>query len=294
MPEWAISTQALEKVYGGRPAVRELNLEVPSGSICGFLGRNGAGKTTTIKMLMGMARPTAGAVTVLGHDAATREGGVGIRRRTGFVSEDKALIPGLTARQMIALTRALYPSWRTDLEQDYVRRFRLPLDRSVERLSKGMRTRLALLLALARAPELLLLDEPTDGLDPEGIEQALQSIVAAAAEAGTTVFFSSHRLAEVEQIADRVAILEDGKLVVNDSLDELRASYRRVHIVFDDHAPEQLRALAGADMPGARSVSVLAKSNVDEIVLEARRHNARAIDITPVTLKDVFLESVGR
>src|SRR5579871_6123095 len=161
-----IETADLRKRYGTVEALRGLNLRVPKGSIYGFLGRNGAGKTTTIKTLLGMARPSGGEARVFGLPAGARDASVEIRRRTGFVSEDKDLFDGMTVEEIVRFTASFYPRWRGDLEQRYRRRFELPAERKVKELSRGTRTKLALVLALCRGPELLILDEPTSGLDP--------------------------------------------------------------------------------------------------------------------------------
>src|SRR5258706_3444201 len=154
----AIETADLRKIYDEHEAVRGLNLQVPAGSICGFLGRNGAGKTTTIKVLLGMARPTSGGARAFGLPADGPEASVEIRRRTGFVSEEKDLYDYMTVEEMIRFTAAFFPRWRTDLKERYLRAFELPLDQKVKALSRGMRTKLALLLALCRGAELLILD----------------------------------------------------------------------------------------------------------------------------------------
>ncbi|HEX7140259.1 MAG TPA: ATP-binding cassette domain-containing protein, partial [Vicinamibacterales bacterium] len=140
----------LRKHYDGVEALRGLSFGVPAGSICGFLGRNGAGKTTAIKVLLGMARPTSGQARVFGLSASDDEAGVDIRRRTGFVSDEKELYDSMTAAEMIRFTAGFFPRWRQDLEQRYIRRFELPLERRVNALSRGTRARLALLLALCR------------------------------------------------------------------------------------------------------------------------------------------------
>jgi ABC-2 type transport system ATP-binding protein len=209
-----IETLDLRKSFGTTEALRGLNLEVPAGSIFGFLGRNGAGKTTTIKILLGMTRPSAGQARVFGLPADAPKSSVEIRRRTGFVSEDKELYEYMTVDEIVRFTAAFYPGWQRDLEQRYLRTFELPLESSVKALSRGARTKLALLLALCRGVELLVLDEPTSGLDPAAIEAVLQALVAHVASRETTVFFSSHQIAEVDQIADRVAIVDRGRAVV--------------------------------------------------------------------------------
>jgi ABC-type Na+ transport system ATPase subunit NatA len=188
-----IETVALEKRYEDLKAVAGLDLRVPAGSIYGFLGRNGSGKTTTIKMLLGMTRPSGGHVRVFGLPADASDTSVAIRRRTGFVSEEKDLYDYMSVVEMIRFTAAFYPRWRGDLEQRYLRTFGLPVRQKVRALSRGTRTKLALLLALCRGADLLILDEPTSGLDPAATEEVLQMLVAHVAGEGLTVFFSSHQ-----------------------------------------------------------------------------------------------------
>jgi ABC-2 type transport system ATP-binding protein len=288
-----IETTELRKRYDGVEALRGLNLQVPAGSIYGFLGRNGAGKTTTIKILLGMTRPTSGQARVFGLAADTPEASVDIRHRTGLVSEEKDLYDYMTVDEMIRFTRAFFPRWSTGLEQRYVRTFELPLDRKVKLLSRGTRTKLALLLALCRGTELLVLDEPTSGLDPAVAEEVLQALVAHVAD-GMTVFFSSHQIAEVDQIADHVAIIDSGRTVVTGALDDLRQQYRRIQLVFDGDAPEPAFQAPGIErvQRKGRVLTVLSSAGAEQILEEARAMNPVSVDVLPVTLKEIFLEAV--
>ena len=292
---WAIETADLRKAYGPIEAVRGLNLQVPTGSIYGFLGRNGAGKTTTIKVLLGMARPTAGRATVFGLAADAPQASVDIRRRTGFVSEDKELYDYMTVEQIIRFTAAFYPRWRADLEQRYRKAFELPLDRKVKALSRGTRTKLALLLTLCRGAELLILDEPTSGLDPAVTEEVLQALVAHVAREETTVFLSSHQIAEVDQIADHVAIIHRGQTVVTGALDDLREHFRRIQLVFDGDAPEPSFRAPGVErvLRKGRVLTVLSSAGSKQIVDEAQALRPVSVDVVPVTLKEIFLETVA-
>jgi ABC-2 type transport system ATP-binding protein len=291
----AIHTADLRKTYGDVEALRGLNLAVPPGSIFGFLGRNGAGKTTTIKVLLGMVRPTSGRVQILGLAADVPEASVEIRRRTGFVSEDKDLIDFMTVETIVRFTAKFYPRWRTDLEQRYLRMFNLPLDRKVKALSRGMRTKLALLLALCRGADLLILDEPTSGLDPAVTEEVLQALVGHVGNEETAVFFSTHQIAEVDQIADRVAIVDGGRTVLTGALDDLRESYRRIQFVFDGDAPEPTFRAPGVERVRrkGRVLSVLSSAGSEQILEEARALGPLSVDVIPVTLKEIFLESVA-
>lgn len=187
-----IETHALSKSYGSVEAVRGVNLSVKAQHITAFLGLNGAGKSTTIKMLLGMIRPSGGSGQVLGKSIDDANDSVHLRGQVAYVSENKQLYGYMTVEQMIRFTRSFYSDWRVDIERRLLSTYELPLNRKVDSLSKGMRTKLALLLAFARQPKLLILDEPSEGLDPLGIEQMLESLVAQCSE-GTTIFFRRTR-----------------------------------------------------------------------------------------------------
>ena len=292
---FVIETAALKKDFDGIEALCGLSLQVPSGSIYGFLGRNGAGKTTTIKILLGLCRPTSGSARVFGLAADDPEASVAIRQRVAFVSEEKDLYDYMTVGEMIAFTRPFYPRWRDDREQHLLGRFELPRDRKVKGLSRGMRTKLALLLALGRGAELLILDEPTSGLDPAMTDEVLQALVAHVTGEQMTVFFSSHQIAEVDQIADQIAIIDRGQAVVSGSLDDLRQHFRRIQLVFDGDAPD-----APFHAPGVRRVrrkgrvlTILTSAGAEHIVEQARLLHPVSIDVVPVTLRDIFLETVA-
>jgi ABC-2 type transport system ATP-binding protein len=294
-----IETRGLCKRYGARPggidALRGLDLEVPAGSICGFLGRNGAGKTTTIKVLLGMAHASGGHARVFGLPVGDERASVEIRRRTGFVSDDKDLYDYMDVAALIRFTAGWFPRWRADLAADYLQRFELPPDRKVKSLSRGMRTKLALLVALCRGAELLLLDEPTAGLDPAMAEQVLQALVAHVAREATTVLFSSHQIAEVEQIADRIAIIERGRAVLAGALDDLRARFRRIQLVFDRDPPDVVlrSSVVGRVRRQGRVISVVTSAGADPILDEVRALGAVSIDVSPVGLKEIFLDTVA-
>jgi ABC-2 type transport system ATP-binding protein len=288
-----IQTERLGKSYGRVEAVKELNLSVRPHCITAFLGLNGAGKSTTIKILLGMMRPSSGDGTILGQRISDPIESVRIRTKIAYVSENKRLYDYMTVGQTIRFTSAFYPDWRPSEEQKLLRQFGLPLDRKVKSLSKGMRTMLGLLMAFARQPELLILDEPSEGLDPVGIEELLELLVARCSD-GTSVFFSSHQISEVERIADQVCILHAGRLVLDSSVDDLRQSYRRIDLVFPSIPAEHEFRIAGIEDVRTRGhqMSVLASRNAEAVVARAHDLQATSIDITPVALRDVFLQKV--
>jgi len=296
MADPVIETQGLQKSFKGLDALSGLDLNVPAGSIFGFLGRNGAGKTTTIKLLMGFLKPDGGNARVFGLAATDAAAGVEIRRRVGFVSEEKDLYPYMTVQQIIRFTRSFFPKWRDDLDRRYLKLFDLPPNRKISALSKGMKSKLMLLLGISHGAELLILDEPTDGLDPVAVEYVLRELVALAAAEGTTIFFSSHQLGEVEQIADHVCIIDRGAAIVTGSLDDLKAQYRCLRIALGEESRTPIHWVDGAEhvRQEGRSVEILASRNVDAILNQARSLPGTSVECFPVTLKEIFLEHARR
>lgn len=291
--EFLISTHDLTKVYGQGPVVDRLNLQVPAHQITAFLGRNGAGKSTTIKMLLGITRPTSGTGAVLGKSILDAAQNREARCEVAYVAEDKHLYPYMTVERLIRFTRSFYPAWRCEVETRLLRQFQLPAARKVRALSKGMRGKLALLLALARRPTLLILDEPSEGLDPVGIEELLQELTTASAD-GVTIFFSSHQIAEVERIADRACIIDRGQLRTNISMEEMRQSCRRITLAFEGDPPDR-----AFNFPGVRRVRtdgrqtvLLAQENVEALIELARAEGAAQVEVDPVSLRELFLETV--
>ena len=292
--DWVIETSGLTKRYGDVEAVKQLTLQVRGGCITGFLGRNGAGKSSTIKMLLGMTHPTSGTGWVLGRAIDDPRASRDMRAHVAYVAEDKQTYGYMTVAEMIAFTRSFYKDWRPDAERRLIEQFELPLSRKVKALSKGMRTKLALLLALARRPELLILDEPGEGLDPVSIEELLQALVSATAD-GTSVFFSSHQISEVERIADHVCMLDRGRLVVDASLDAIRQEYRRVEIGFAVDPPvcDWAADAVSSVRTNGRQLTIMARRNADDVVERAYSAGAVSVESSAVSLRELFLDSVA-
>ncbi len=291
--DYVIETFDLSKHFGAFKAVNAVNLRVARNQVTGFLGRNGAGKSTTIKMLLGMTHPTSGSGLLLGRSITDSKQALDARREVAYCGEDKQLYVYMTVQQLIRFTSSFYPDWRSDVASRLVDQFQLPPRRRIKALSQGMRTKLALLLTLARQPSLLILDEPTEGLDPVSIEELLQTLAGLPGD-GTSVFFSSHQISEVERIADRVCIIDRGRLVVDLSLDEIRRDHRRITLSFPCQPPEHL-----FDMPEVQSVEssgrqmVLVSSHGAEAIVErAREAHAVVVDVAPLSLRELFLETV--
>lgn len=291
-----IDTQALAKSYGVVNALKRLNLRVTAGSIHALLGKNGAGKTTLIKILMGLAKPDLGAARVFGLSVANAADSLSIRGRVGFVSESKDLPPDMTVAEILRFTATFYPRWDREQEVHYRNRFELPLDRKISQLSQGMRAKLSLLLVLCRHAELLILDEPTAGLDPAAAEDVLQTIVSHVANANTTVLFSSHQIAEVDQIADHVSIIDKGEVVASGEIDSLKQAYCRIQLVF----PGELPVLT-EDLPGVRRVeqagrvmSLISSEGSEQVLQRLASLHPSSTQVLPMTLKEIFFEEVGK
>jgi ABC-2 type transport system ATP-binding protein len=225
MTEAAIEIKDLHFAYGKKQVLEGVNLEVPQGSIFGFLGRNGAGKTTTIKTLLGLQRPSAGQCTVNGMDSFTDA--LELRKRIGYMAEDQQMYGWMTVQQIIRWVAGFYPDWDDAFTSDLIDSLRLTPDVKVKTLSKGQNSSLALLLALGHRPKLVILDDPTLGLDPIARKDFLRHVIDLLQSNGVTVFFSSHLLYEIEPVADHVAILDKGVICKIGKTDQLRDSVRR-------------------------------------------------------------------
>lgn len=222
----AIEVSGLRFGYGAKEVLRGVDMHVPEGSIFGFLGRNGAGKTTLIKLLLGLLRPAAGTCRVLGLEAAREP--IAVRERIGFMAEDQRMYGWMRVEQLVNWVASLYPKWDFSLSKQLLDRMELPRRSKVGTLSKGQNSRLALLLALGHRPKLVILDDPTLGLDPISRKEFLRDVINLLQSDGVTVFFSSHLLYEIEPVADRVAILHEGRIVRTGRTKELREDVRRL------------------------------------------------------------------
>ena len=289
----AIETRGFSKTYpNGVRALVDLDLRVERGEVFGFLGPNGAGKSTTIRLLLALIRPSAGGASVHGLD--TRAEGVEARRHIGYLPGDLRLSDRLTGREQLDSLAKLRARVDTELRDQLVERFACVLDRPIRELSKGTRQKLGIVQAFMHRPDLLILDEPTGGLDPLN-QGEFRSLARETAADGRTVFLSSHSLDEVQHIAHRVGIIRSGRLIDVDSVDSLRErSLRRITIRFARAVdPGPFAALEGVRIESAEGAVLRLSAPepaIDGIVKAAARHPVVDLVSEPADLEEIFLE----
>jgi len=291
MIDLAIDCEALAKTYAGVPAVDGINLNVPRGAIYGFLGRNGAGKTTTIKMLLGLTRPTVGRIHVLGMDVRIQR--MGILQRTAFVSEKKTLYPSLTPTELVRFSRGFYPTWSDSAADRYARLFEIPMKQRFDKLSNGNQTKVWLLLALSQGADLLVLDEPTTALDAVSVDQLMHVLAEDALGRGYTVFFSSHQLDEVEQIAEWVGVIDKGKLLMESRLDDIKNDFRLITAVGNSLPAQTSSQVLSVDVDENSYRYVITK-DAEGFAAGLCRSGAAVTHITPLSLREIFLRLVRK
>jgi ABC-2 type transport system ATP-binding protein len=285
-----ITTDALSKDYGSGRGLFGLDLEIREGEIFGFLGPNGAGKSTTLRLLLDLIKPTSGCARVLGLDCL--EDSLEIRRRVGFLPGDLALYPTLTGCQLLDYLAKLRGGVDCRVRDALAERFGADLDRPVRELSTGNRQKLGLVQAFMHAPELLILDEPITGLDPL-VQQSFHQLLHETAGEGRTIMLSSHSLSEVERVTDRLAIIREGRLVVVDSLENLRrVAVQRLEIEFAESVdPAQFTTLPGVTQATAAGpiVTVSFEGSADLVVKAAAGHEVLAVRPHEQDLEEIFL-----
>lgn len=286
----AIELRQLRCAFGTKVVIDKLSLHVPVGSVYGFLGPNGAGKTTTIKTLVGLRQLQGGQACVLGFDLAIQ--GLESRSLIGYIPETSNLYDFMRVGEMVETARRMSARWNARSVQRYLDMFGLSPNEKIRKLSKGMKGQLALALVLGSEPELLILDEPTSGLDPLKRYEFLNYIVREVSQAGRTIFFSSHNLAEVEQIADRVAIINQGQLVVEDELDNLKLHQKSIKVAFDRPVwTDDLENIPGVKqvVQEGRRFRLLVRGDIESVAAELRGMGAASVDIVDMNLEAMFV-----
>lgn len=288
-PSDAIVIEHVSKAYGTKWAVRNLNLKVPTGCVYGFLGRNGAGKSTTIKMLTGMAHPDSGRISLLGQDIATMTPET--RARIAYMAEGHPLYSWMTIGQIVQFTAPFYADWDQSLVDQILDHFNLSKKQKCGRLSRGQQAQVSLALAMAPDPELLILDDPTLGLDTVVRRDFLEALIQLIQSRGRTIFFSSHVLGDVERVATRIGVMVDGVLRVDCPTETFRDSVRKVIIGFNTDPP---------DFPGCEGLVTWRRMGLElELVVVnwgptqqaiAESLDPQWVDVVELNLEDAFIE----
>ncbi len=272
-----------------------VSFSIEPGEVVGLLGKNGAGKTTLIRIAMGMLEAQQGSVKLFGLDP--REKPLEVKQRVGYVSEDQILPEFLKVGEIIRLHRGLFPTWDLDLERKLRDRFDIPLGAKIKTLSKGQARQVALLCAVAHKPELLLLDEPAGGLDPVVRREFLETAIQLLNEAGSTILFSSHYMSDVERLAERVVMIHDGKVLIDNELDDLREDFSLALVPRDSGAGrEKLLALEGCLSVRERNDvlhAILRYEPKTSLVLLERELGITGARCEAIPLEEMFIELVG-
>jgi len=285
----AVEIENLVKYYEGRCVLDGINLKVPSGCIYGLLGRNGVGKTTIIRILLGLESASRGRTSLLGVETArltARD-----RGRIGYVAEGHHLIQHYRLARLVELYQGLAINWNEQFFAELIARFRLPMDRKIKQLSNGMRAQLNLSLTMAIDPQLLILDDPTLGLDTISRRQFLELAIDLIQRDGRSILFCSHILSDVERIADRVGILAAGKLVVDCQLEELKNRVRKLRVIFADAAPAKLplTEIISCQASGRELVLTVANWNEHKQAM-LNTFQPQSCNEIPMSLEDIFIE----
>ena len=288
-----IEIRDVTRRFGAKRALDNVSLVVPRGLVFGLVGANGAGKTTLIRHVLGLLRAQTGSVRVFGLEPVKEP--VRVLSRLGYLSEEGDLPGWMRVDELMRYMRAFYPTWDEAYAQDLRKQFNLDPSAKVKTLSKGQKARAGLLVALAYRPELLLLDEPSSGLDPIVRRDILGAIVRTIADEGRTVLFSSHLLDEVERISDRVAMLKEGRVLFTGELDNIKQSHHRLTLRFayELDEPPPLNGVLSWEGRGCHWTAV-ASGRLDELTLAASAHGAEIVEQKPLSLDEIFLAQVGR
>lgn len=292
MDEVIVDIKNLSKEFGVKSVLDNVNLSITKGVVYGLVGENGTGKTTLMKHILGLLRPSKGSVQVFGLDPVKNPEAV--LSRIGYLSENRELIDWMRLDELIGFTRAFYPDWDDEYANHLVNSFGLNKSSIVGTLSRGQRAQVGLILAVSHHPDLLLLDEPSTGLDPIVRKDILVEIIHAVTERGQTVFFSSHLLEEVERMSDCIAMIYQGKVVLSGSLDEIKQNHKVLVLGFDNPV-ETLPSFSGVfSIQGSgKEWTILCDANFDQLNKEITEAKAGIIEQHQPSLTEIFIAHAG-
>ena len=290
-PPPIVDVRRLTRRFGATTALDDVTLAIPRGGVYGLIGANGAGKTTLIKHLLGMLKAEAGMVEVFGQNPVKNP--VGVLGRIGYLSEDRDLPDWMRVAELMRYTQAFFPDWDERYAEELREMFDLDPHARIKVLSRGQRARAGLLAALAHRPPLLILDEPSSGLDPVVRRDILGAIIRTIAEEGRTVLFSSHLLDEVERVADRVAIIHQGRILLTASMDEIKDTHRRVTLRFGEPvaAPPALVGALSSAGEGAEWTYVC-NGESGQLRRAAEALGATVVGDAALSLDEIFVSHV--
>ena len=283
-----IEVRQLTKTFDGFKALDDLSLTVPKGAVYGLVGPNGAGKSTLIRHLMGVYRPDCGTITVEGQQVYENPA---VKGRMVCIPDEIYFTTGDTVRDLKTLYKGLYRDFDEDRFEKLKEVFHLDPKKPVRRFSKGMQKQLAFWLAICCRPEILVLDEPVDGLDPVMRRQIMSIILEDVAENGTTVLVSSHNLRELEDICDHVGIMHQGHMMLERSLSALQENMVKIQLVMEQPLPEELRVVHQSCV--GRVQTIIARGSAEEVEAILNRCSPLLCDVLPLSLEEVFIYELG-
>jgi ABC-2 type transport system ATP-binding protein len=291
MTDLAVHFQGVSKKYK-HFNLDDIKFDLPTGSIMGFIGPNGAGKSTTLRILMGLVHQDRGDVIVLGHRMPHEQAAA--KLEIGFVSEDMRLYGAATLEWHMGFIRSIYPSWDQSYAENMLQRFDLTAEQKIKGLSHGQRVKAALLLALARRPKLLVLDEPTTGLDPVARKEVLGELMAVLADQDRTILFSSHNTLDVEQISDQITFIDRGRIIDSDDKEIFLDRWRRLRLVLPPNAA--LPEFPGiVEVGGSGRLPVLTTNSYEPAMLSACQNSGATVQaVDNMTLEEIFVANVQR
>ena len=288
-----VDVNDLSRSFGARRALDGVSFSATAGQVYGLVGANGAGKTTLIKHLLGLLRAATGSVRVFGLDPVLDP--VGVLGRVGYLSEERELPEWMRVDELMAYTQAFHPTWDSSYARELIETFGLDPAKKVRELSKGMRAQAGLVAAVAHRPELLILDEPSSGLDAVIRRDILDAIVRTVADDGRTVIFSSHLLEEVERMSDHLTMLHGGRVTLSGTLDEVRRGYQRSHVRFVEHFDQPPILETALAMEGSgRSWSVVHSGSIERFHHSVLALGGEVVESRGATLEEIFLARAGR
>jgi len=283
-----IETSGLSRKFGRKLALNHVSLKIPRGRVFGLVGENGAGKTTLIKHVLGLLRAERGSVRVFGFDP------VAVLSRIGHLSENRDLPPWMRVDELLRYTRAFYPKWDPAFAEELRSQFGLDPAAKIKNLSRGENAKAGLLIALAFRPELLLLDEPSSGLDPMVRRDILEAIIRTVADEGRTVFFSSHLLDEVERVADDIAMMFAGEVVLTGTLDDIKDNHHRLILHFESPQPCAPKVPGVLSLTGSgREWTAICNGGRSEVIAGVARAGGRVVAEATASLDEIFVARAG-